>query len=298
MPDDFYDLLDVSADASQDEIKRAYRAKARQYHPDVNDDDRAEQQFKAVRRAYEVLTDEEERAAYHRLGHETYVSRRMGGLPTETTTADSGAGSAARHRSRSGGSTSSRSKSHSRSGSRTNRNGRRSRRSDDGDGARYGGRASFSERRRRQRRRRRHARLAAEGGAVVATVVYLAGVALFAAAHGDALGSVASALVAGRPSAATGLDPLAFGRTAAVEGTRAVAFPVGVALFPVGVGAAAVRTRRRLGWLAATLALGPVAGVALPVVGMDAAAAFVVCFALAPACALAGLVVVAVRIRR
>jgi curved DNA-binding protein CbpA len=80
--DDFYDLLDVPENASTDDVKRAWREKAREYHPDVNDDARASAQFKTLRRAYEVLSDETERAAYDRMGHANYVSKRLDGLPT------------------------------------------------------------------------------------------------------------------------------------------------------------------------------------------------------------------------
>ncbi|QIB73639.1 DnaJ domain-containing protein [Halogeometricum borinquense] len=80
--DDFYDLLEVSEDATQSDIKRAWRGKAREYHPDVNDDARANAQFKTLQKAYEVLSDETERAAYDRLGHTTYVNQRLDGLPT------------------------------------------------------------------------------------------------------------------------------------------------------------------------------------------------------------------------
>ncbi|RYJ13270.1 molecular chaperone DnaJ [Halogeometricum borinquense] len=80
--DDFYDLLEVSEDATQSDIKRAWRGKAREYHPDVNDDARANAQFKTLQKAYEVLSDETERAAYDRLGHTSYVNQRLDGLPT------------------------------------------------------------------------------------------------------------------------------------------------------------------------------------------------------------------------
>ncbi|WP_224447203.1 DnaJ domain-containing protein [Haloprofundus salilacus] len=82
MPENFYDLLGVSDDATQAELKAAYRAKAREYHPDVNDDDRATAQFQTIRRAYDVLSDESERADYERLGHATYVKKRMKGYPS------------------------------------------------------------------------------------------------------------------------------------------------------------------------------------------------------------------------
>ncbi|WP_049986508.1 DnaJ domain-containing protein [Halobellus rufus] len=80
--EDFYDLLEVSRDASTEEINRAWRRKVRRYHPDVNDDARATAQFKTLKKAHEVLSDETERAAYDRMGHRTYVKQRLDGLPT------------------------------------------------------------------------------------------------------------------------------------------------------------------------------------------------------------------------
>lgn len=82
MPKNFYDLLEIHEDATQEEVKAAWRDKAREYHPDVNDDARAGAQFKTLRTAYEVLSDRTERRAYDRLGHEEYVSTRLDGLPT------------------------------------------------------------------------------------------------------------------------------------------------------------------------------------------------------------------------
>lgn len=66
---DFYDVLGLSRSASKDEIKKAYRKLARQYHPDVNKENGAEEKFKEVQRAYEVLSDESRRNAYDTYGH-------------------------------------------------------------------------------------------------------------------------------------------------------------------------------------------------------------------------------------
>src|SRR4051795_2048780 len=67
---DFYSILGVSRDAGADEIQRAYRKLARQYHPDVNKDPGAEERFKDISEAYDVLSDPETRAKYDRFGQQ------------------------------------------------------------------------------------------------------------------------------------------------------------------------------------------------------------------------------------
>ena len=70
MPSDYYDVLGVDSNASQDEIKKAYRKKAMEYHPDRNPDDpEAEQKFKQASEAYDILSDPETRQRYDRYGH-------------------------------------------------------------------------------------------------------------------------------------------------------------------------------------------------------------------------------------
>jgi curved DNA-binding protein len=65
---DYYETLGVARDASSEEIQRAYRKLARQYHPDVNKDSGAEDRFKEVSEAYDVLRDPEKRDRYDRMG--------------------------------------------------------------------------------------------------------------------------------------------------------------------------------------------------------------------------------------
>jgi molecular chaperone DnaJ len=66
---DYYEVLGVGRDADENAIKSAYRRLARQYHPDVNKSDDAEERFKEINEAYETLSDADKRAAYDRYGH-------------------------------------------------------------------------------------------------------------------------------------------------------------------------------------------------------------------------------------
>jgi len=68
MSKSLYTTLEVSPNASEAEIKKAYRKLARQYHPDVNKDPKAEEKFKEINAAYEVLSDKEKRAKYDQFG--------------------------------------------------------------------------------------------------------------------------------------------------------------------------------------------------------------------------------------
>jgi molecular chaperone DnaJ len=66
---DYYEVLSVQRNASEDDIKKAFRRLARQYHPDVNKEKGAEARFKEINEAYEVLGDPQKRQAYDRFGH-------------------------------------------------------------------------------------------------------------------------------------------------------------------------------------------------------------------------------------
>jgi len=81
---DYYDILGVSKSASSDEIKKAYRKQALEWHPDRHKDDKeaAERRFKEINEAYQVLSDSQKRSAYNQFGHDAFSPGGMpGGFP-------------------------------------------------------------------------------------------------------------------------------------------------------------------------------------------------------------------------
>lgn len=124
MTNDFYDLLGVDEDASKEEIRDAFREMVQEYHPDRNDDPRATAQFTAIKKAYDTLKNSSERQSYDRLGHSTYVAKRMDGMPDPSSWPsededDSGTSGSSSTSTATGSSTSSRSSTTSGSSSTT-----------------------------------------------------------------------------------------------------------------------------------------------------------------------------------
>ena len=80
---DYYEVLGVNRDSSEDEIKKAYRKLAMKFHPDRNPDNpKAEEHFKEAKEAYEILSDSKKRAAYDQHGH-AGVDANMGGASAQ-----------------------------------------------------------------------------------------------------------------------------------------------------------------------------------------------------------------------
>ena len=75
---DYYDTLGIPRNADDKEVKKAYRNLARKYHPDVNKEPGAEEKFKKINEAYSVLSDEQKKAQYDNMGHETFTNASKG----------------------------------------------------------------------------------------------------------------------------------------------------------------------------------------------------------------------------
>ena len=72
MSKDYYKALGVDKNASDEEIKRAFRKLAKQYHPDVNKEEGAEEKFKEIGEAYAVLSDPQKKSQYYQFGHAAF----------------------------------------------------------------------------------------------------------------------------------------------------------------------------------------------------------------------------------
>ncbi len=72
MNKDYYEVLGVSRNANENEIKKKFRQLAKVYHPDISKEDNAEEKFKEIQEAYEVLSDPDKRQNYDTIGHDRY----------------------------------------------------------------------------------------------------------------------------------------------------------------------------------------------------------------------------------
>ena len=81
MPEDYYKVLGVSKNDSQEDIRKAFRKKAMEYHPDRNKSSDAPEKFKEINEAYQVLSDSQKRSQYDRFGHAGVGGARGGGSP-------------------------------------------------------------------------------------------------------------------------------------------------------------------------------------------------------------------------
>ena len=77
---DYYEVLELSKNASSEDIKKSYRKLAKKYHPDINKDPGAEEKFKEINEAYEVLSDPQKKQIYDQYGHAGLENGGMGGF--------------------------------------------------------------------------------------------------------------------------------------------------------------------------------------------------------------------------
>lgn len=77
---DYYEILGIPKDATEAQIKKAYRDLARKHHPDIDQSPQAEEKFKEINEAYQVLADREKRESYDRLGHAAFSQEGYGGF--------------------------------------------------------------------------------------------------------------------------------------------------------------------------------------------------------------------------
>ncbi|WRC63940.1 DnaJ domain-containing protein [Helicobacter pylori] len=88
MSKSLYQTLDVSENASQDEIKKSYRRLARKYHPDLNKTKEAEEKFKEINAAYEILSDEEKRRQYDQFGDNMFGGQNFSDFARSRSTSE------------------------------------------------------------------------------------------------------------------------------------------------------------------------------------------------------------------
>ncbi|WP_331233043.1 DnaJ domain-containing protein [Natronorarus salvus] len=298
---DFYEVLDVDPDASRRRIRRAYREKVKEYHPDVNDDSRARAQFTTLKRAEEVLTDGTERRAYDRLGHERYVAERLnGGLvgSGRSPRTSAAAGGTATTRNRTRGRTSAQQGSQWPGGD-VPRGGRVD------DRRRAGANPTAGSDDWRSVRETYSGYSATEYTVrylwlfvLVASLPYVGGLAAFSLAHG---GTILAALVADPAALATdrsGLPTLTSAIVASVEGDPGVGVAgvlllVGAVVLPVAFAMTVWQLRRLTVWRASPLyvvaAAGPVGGIALNLAGVTTLPVDAVCYLLLPLAAISTL---------
>ena len=79
--EDYYDILGLGKGASEEDVKKAYRRLARKHHPDVSKEADAEETFKKINEAYQVLSDPQKKQAYDQFGHAAYSQGQSGGFP-------------------------------------------------------------------------------------------------------------------------------------------------------------------------------------------------------------------------